>query len=93
MSARIRELEEALAEKSDDTHRLLPGNNPIVSQSSMGQASSDSPRVGASSPREPETDSFIDAFGISNRYLAVWFDDASIRDTYNRYPWRNEFHE
>jgi hypothetical protein len=60
MSARIRELEEALAKKSDGPHPLLSGTVSLASQSSMEKTST---RVGAS---EPETDPFIDAFGISD---------------------------
>ncbi|KAF8546280.1 hypothetical protein OG21DRAFT_1427450 [Imleria badia] len=63
MSARIRELEEALAKKSDDPHRLLSGDNSLVSRGSMEKTSSYSPHGGAPSTSEPETDSFIDAFG------------------------------
>lgn len=63
MSARIRELEEALAKKSDDPHPSLSGTVPLASQRSMEKTST---RVGASSSSEPETDPFIDAFGISD---------------------------
>ncbi|KAI9566398.1 hypothetical protein HD554DRAFT_2025751, partial [Boletus coccyginus] len=62
MSAHIRELEAALAKKSDNRPPLLPGTVSLASQSSSEKASSHSTRVGASSS-EPETDLFIDAFG------------------------------
>lgn len=70
MSARIRELEEALrrahVDKSDDPHPLLSGSTSLASQSSAEKFSSDTTRVGVPSLGEPETDSFIDALGISN---------------------------
>ena len=66
MSARIRELEGALAKKPDDPYPLLSGTVSLASRSSVGKASSNSTRVAASSSNEPETDPFIDAFGISD---------------------------
>jgi len=65
MSARIRELEGALAKKSDDRPPSLSGTVSLTSQSGSEKASSHSTRLEASSS-EPETDLFIDAFGISD---------------------------
>lgn len=92
MSAHIRELEAALAKKSDNRPPLLAGTVSLASQSSSEKPSSHSARVGASSS-EPETDLFIDAFGISDLHLAVWCNDTLIRNTDNRHPWRNQLHE
>ncbi|KAG6380611.1 hypothetical protein JVT61DRAFT_4977 [Boletus reticuloceps] len=48
------------------------GNNSHTSQSSAEKTSSDSTRVGASSASEPETDSFIDAFGTASLALSKY---------------------
>lgn len=70
MSARIRELEEALqhahADKSDDPHSLF---SSVAAQGSVEKSSSHSTHVGAPSSTEPESESFIDALGIPNNIL------------------------
>lgn len=82
MTARIRELEAALAQKTDGQLRLSLDDSSPGSQSSMEKTSSDS-------PPEPESDEFIDAFGNSNEHSAMLHGDAFIRDAYNRRPRRN----
>lgn len=91
MGARIRELEEALrhtrVDKTDDSHPSLSSSASLASQSSLEKLTLDTAHNGASSLSEPESDSFIDALGISSTWcFAVRYDDAVIRNSHNRHP-------
>lgn len=69
MSARIRELEEALAKKSDGPQRISSGNNSLDAQNNMEKTSDSTSNGSSSYPNDSQTDSFIDAFGIPNYIL------------------------